>query len=90
MKLSVRVTPRASKDSVGTFDASGTLAVRVTPPPADGAANDAVVKLLAKTFGLAQRDVVLVSGATSRTKVFELPLTPGEIAGRLQADSPKP
>lgn len=83
MKLTVRVTPRASRDAVEGFDAEGRLAVRVTAAPADGEANAAVTRLLAKALALASRDIVLVNGATSRVKVFELPLDPAEIAARL-------
>lgn len=83
MKLTVRVTPRASRDAVEGFDAEGRLAVRVTAAPADGEANAAVTRLLAKALALASRDIVLVTGATSRIKVFELPLDPAEIAARL-------
>ena len=79
MKLAVRVTPRASTEAVGALDESGVLAVRVTAPPADGAANAAVTKLLAKALNLPQRDIVLVSGASSRNKVFELPLEEAQL-----------
>jgi hypothetical protein len=82
-RLQVRVTPRASRDGVDGFDPDGTLRVRVTAAPADGAANAAVVKLLARALGLAARDVVLVSGATARQKVFEVPLEPGEVRTRV-------
>lgn len=83
VKLTVRVTPRASRDAVEGFDADGRLAVRVAAAPADGEANAAVTRLLAKALALASRDIVLVTGATSRIKVFELPLDPAEIAARL-------
>ena len=88
MKLTVRVTPRASRDAVEGLDAEGRLLVRVSAPPADGEANAAVAKLLARTFGLPGRDVTLVSGATSRIKVFELPFDHDELKRRLS--SPKP
>lgn len=84
-RLPVRVTPRASRDGIDGFDADGTLRVRVTAAPADGAANAAVVKLLARTLGVAARDVVLVSGGTARQKVFEVPLEPGEVRTRVGA-----
>ena len=83
MKLSVRVTPRASRDAVEEMDMDGTLHVRVTAAPADGQANEAVRRLLAKRLTLAPRDVVLISGATSRMKIFELPLNGAEIRKRL-------
>lgn len=82
-RISVRVTPRASRDAVTGFDARGVLGVRVTAAPADGAANAAVTKLLAKALDIPSRDVVLVSGATSREKVFDLPVDTSELRRRL-------
>ena len=73
-RLTVRVTPRASRDAIEGFDEAGAVRVRVTAAPADGAANAAVAKLLAKALDLPSRDVVLVSGTTSRLKVFDVPL----------------
>lgn len=82
-RLTVRVTPRATRDRIDGFDADGVLGLRVTAPPAEGEANAAVVKLLSRALGLPARDVVLVSGATSRRKMFDLPVSTEEIAARL-------
>jgi uncharacterized protein len=71
--FSVRVTPRASASGVGG-EREGALVVRVTAAPADGAANEAVVRLLAKRLGLAPSEVRIERGATSRTKVVSVPL----------------
>lgn len=57
--------------------------MRVTAPPADGAANAAVAKLIARALDLPNRDVVLVGGATNRNKLFEVPLTADEVRERL-------
>jgi hypothetical protein len=83
MRLAVRVTPRATRDVIEGFDADGTLRVRVTAAPADGAANAAVAKLLAKALDLPGRDVVLISGTTARQKLFEVPLEIDEVRRRL-------
>lgn len=47
--------------------------MRVTAAPADGKANLAVVRVLAKALGLPPSEVLLVRGATARTKVVSLP-----------------
>jgi len=63
----IRVVPRASKSEiVGEVD--GSLKVRISAPPVDGAANDEVVKILAKAFGVAKSNVSIISGETSKTK----------------------
>lgn len=82
-RLAVRVTPRAARNSVEGFDAEGTLRLRVTAPPAEGQANAAVAKLLAEALGLPSRDVVLVSGASARQKLFDVPLALEEVRARL-------
>jgi uncharacterized protein (TIGR00251 family) len=65
--LEVRVVPRASRTEIaGLHD--GALRVRLAAPPVDNAANDELVKFLAKTFSVAKSDVEIVSGQTSRSK----------------------
>ena len=51
----------------------GALVVRVTARAVDGAATEAVLKAVASALGLRPYEVALVSGATSRTKVLEVP-----------------
>ena len=63
----IRVVPRASKSEiVGEVD--GSLKVRISAPPVDGAANEEVTKVLAKAFGVARSNVAIISGGTSKTK----------------------
>ena len=61
------MTPRASK-SVFAAGTAQHFAVRLAAPPVEGAANAALTVLVAKTFGVAKRDVSLVAGETSRIK----------------------
>lgn len=82
-RLTVRVTPRSARDRIDGFDAEGVLHLRVTAPPAEGEANAAVVKLLARALGLPARDVVLVSGTTARKKAFEVALSEADATTRL-------
>ena len=53
-------------------------------PPADGAANDAVVRLLAKALRLRQRDVTIVAGDTARVKQLRLSGDAMGIVARLE------
>lgn len=63
--------PRGGADRVeGVVD--GVLRARVSAPAVDGAANNALVRLLADELGLAQRDVRIVAGASGRQKLVVL------------------
>lgn len=65
--LTVRVVPRASKSEiVGEHD--GALKVRIASPPVDGAANEELIRLLAKSFAVAKSAVEITSGHSSKTK----------------------
>ena len=70
MRLSVRVIPRSSHNSLSWEQE--VLKVRLTAPPVDGAANDALVAFLAETLGLPKRAISIVHGATSRQKIVEI------------------
>jgi uncharacterized protein (TIGR00251 family) len=54
------------------WNEEGALRVRVKAPPVDGAANAALVTLLAKQVGVSKSKVTLVSGATARNKIVEI------------------
>ncbi len=82
--LTVRVTPRAGRDAIEGFDEMGVLRVRVRAAPAEGAANAAVAGLLARALGLPGREVVLLQGAASRVKVFDVGLPTEEVVARLR------
>ncbi len=69
--LRVRVQPRARRNEVVGWQGPA-LRVRVTAPPADGRANQAVVELLAEALGLPRSSLRLVSGAASRDKLFRV------------------
>jgi uncharacterized protein len=78
VRISVRVTPRAGRDSIdGVRD--GALVVRVAAPPADGAANVAVSRLLAGILGLAPSRIRVVAGASARRKVIAIEGLPRDV-----------
>lgn len=68
----VRLTPRGGRDAIDGVerlaDGRTVLKVRVRAVPSEGEANAALLRLLAKTLGVARRDVELVGGATARVK----------------------
>lgn len=68
-RLAVRVVARASRNEIAGFEGE-TLRVRVTAPPVEGRANQALTRLLAKELGEARGDVRVVAGHGSRDKVL--------------------
>jgi uncharacterized protein len=71
VRFDVRVQPRASRSEIAG-EQEGALRVRVAAPPVDGAANEALVEMLAKLLHVAKRNVRIVAGLTSRRKVVEV------------------
>jgi uncharacterized protein (TIGR00251 family) len=71
LTLRVRVQPRASKDALGG-EREGALVVRLTAPPVEGAANEALVRFLGKALGVAPSAVRVVTGASGRNKVVSV------------------
>ena len=71
LRFPVHVQPRASHAGIGGVH-GGALKVRVSAPPVDGAANAAVVAVLAEALGVARSCVRIVGGATSRRKMVEV------------------
>ncbi len=67
----VRVAPRASRNRVvGIQD--GALKVALTAPPVDGAANEALKKLLAKALGVSKSSVEIIRGDRARIKMLRV------------------
>ena len=76
--LEVRVQPRARRNEV-VRQPDGSFRVRVTAAPEGGAANRAVIALLAEALGVAPSRIALVRGAAARDKMFRVdghPLAP--------------
>lgn len=71
VRFSVHVRPRSSRSAIiGVRD--GSLDVALTSPPAEGAANDELRKLLARAFEVTRRDVNIIVGLASRSKLIEI------------------
>lgn len=71
--LAVRLTPKSSRDAVEGIvagsDGRSCVKARVRALPSEGAANDALIRLVAKWIGVPRGDVSILSGATSRSKI---------------------
>jgi uncharacterized protein (TIGR00251 family) len=67
--FNVRVVPRASRSEVvGEHD--GALRVRISAPPVDGAANEELVRLLARKLKISRSAIAITGGQTSKLKVI--------------------
>lgn len=71
MTFAVRVQPRASRTEI-TGELAGALKIRLASPPVDGAANEELIRGLAKFFAVSRQQVSLVSGATSKNKIVRV------------------
>jgi uncharacterized protein (TIGR00251 family) len=71
VRFTVRVQPRASTNELAGIHGDA-LKVRLTAPPVDGAANEALVIFLAKIFSVSRRDVRILAGESARSKLIEI------------------
>lgn len=71
VRIPVRAQPRASRSELaGEYD--GALKVRLAAPPVEGAANEELVRFLARLLGVPKSAVRVVSGDTARNKMVEV------------------
>jgi uncharacterized protein (TIGR00251 family) len=71
VRFAVKVQPRAPRSAVlGVHD--GALRVRLAAPPVDGAANEELVRVLARWLDVARSSVSIAGGATSRSKLVDV------------------
>jgi len=86
--VNVRLTPKGGRDAIDGIDvlADGraVLKARVAAPPSEGAANDALCRLVAKALGIPPRDVALVAGATARIKRLAISGDPPTLIASLE------
>lgn len=71
VRFEVRVGTRASRDAI-QGEHEGAIKIALTAPPVSGAANTALVALIARLLGVAKREVSIVRGQSSRTKRIEV------------------
>ena len=89
MRVAIHLTPRARADRIdgiaSTADGSAVLKVAVTAPPTENRANDALIAVLAKAWGLPRRHISIVSGGKSRNKIVQIAGEPGTLLRHLAA-----
>lgn len=89
LRLTVRLTPRARAEALGGLRQAtpgrACLLARVTAPPAAGAANAALIALVARSLGVPKSAVRLAAGGASRLKTLEIAGDPAALAARLEA-----
>ena len=82
VRFAVRLTPRSAVERVDDV-VDGVLKVKVMAPAVEGAANNALIRLLADELGIARRDVRIVAGATSRQKLVVIDgVEPDDVVAR--------
>jgi uncharacterized protein (TIGR00251 family) len=69
----VRVQPSAPRSELLGWNTAGELRIKVAAPPRGGEANEELIAFLAKWLGVARRDIIVESGASSRNKVLSAP-----------------
>ena len=88
VRLAVRLTPKASAERIvglaDEADGGVVLKVAVTAAPEGGKANAALLKLLARAFGLPARDFAVVRGVSDRRKIVAVTGAPAALAARLR------
>jgi uncharacterized protein YggU (UPF0235/DUF167 family) len=88
LTVTVRLTPKGGRDAIEGVeqlaDGSVVLKVRVRAAPHEGAANDALIRLLAKALRLPRGAVALAAGATARIKRLQLTGDPQALAAALE------
>ena len=69
--LTLYVQPGASRTEYAGLH-GGAHKIRLAAPPVEGRANEALIEFLARAFGVRQRDVAIVSGASARHKIVRI------------------
>ncbi len=70
--LAIRVTPRSSRNEIVEVLSDGTVRIRLTAPPIEGKANEALVEFLSKVLDVAPSRIEIVAGATGRDKLVSI------------------
>ncbi len=70
--LAIRVTPRASRNEIVEILPDQTIKIRLTAPPVDGKANEALIDFLSKVLSVSRSRIEIVAGQTGRDKLVTI------------------
>lgn len=71
MKIKVYIQPNSKKSGyAGLYD--GIPKLKITAPPASGAANSEIIKIFAKILNIPKSDIIISSGQVSRIKILDI------------------
>ncbi len=68
--LTIKITPRSPKNDILGIMEDGTIKIRLTAPPVDGKANNALIDFLSEILDIQKDKILILSGHTSRTKMI--------------------
>lgn len=71
MRIYIKVSPRSSRNEVVKIS-EGEYKVKLTAPPVDGAANEALIKLLSQHFKVSKSSIKIVGGKTAKIKMVDI------------------
>jgi len=72
MKISVKVLPKSSQNKIVGDIESGSIKVKLTAPPVDGAANKALIAFLSKELKIAKSKIHILKGESSKNKIISI------------------
>jgi uncharacterized protein len=85
--FTVRVVTRAQRDEIVGLQEDGSLKIRLTAPPTDGKANEALIAFLASRLGVEQSAVDIIAGKDKRDKMITVEgISAGDIEDKLKPD----
>jgi uncharacterized protein (TIGR00251 family) len=70
--LAIRVTPRASRNEISEILSDGTVKIRLTAPPVEGKANQALIEFLADVLEVPRARIEIVAGTTGKDKLVSI------------------
>ena len=70
--LAIRVTPRARRNEISEILSDGTVKIRLTAPPVEGKANQALIDFLADVLEIPRARIEIVAGTTGKDKLVSI------------------